>query len=93
MADADRTVHLSERAVDPPGDAERDPATGIVVVARPAELAVSEVRLPNKRLFTGIVRDISERKRLEAALQAMKEQLETASTILESVERSRSEVF
>lgn len=31
----------------------------------PMDLAVSEVKLENKRLFTGFVRDITERKRLE----------------------------
>lgn len=31
----------------------------------PMDLAVSEVRLENRRLFTGFIRDITERKRLE----------------------------
>ncbi|MCX8089641.1 MAG: PAS domain S-box protein [Verrucomicrobiae bacterium] len=31
----------------------------------PMDLAVSEVRLDNRRLFTGFIRDITERKRLE----------------------------
>jgi two-component system, LuxR family, sensor kinase FixL len=31
----------------------------------PMDLAVSEVKLPDRRLFTGFVRDITERKRLE----------------------------
>ncbi|WP_418159769.1 PAS domain S-box protein [Benzoatithermus flavus] len=34
----------------------------------PIELAVTETRVAGKRLFTGIVRDITERKRAEAAL-------------------------
>jgi two-component system, cell cycle sensor histidine kinase and response regulator CckA len=39
------------------------------------ELSVSEVRLGNRRLFTGIVRDISERKRMEAVLAERDKQL------------------
>ena len=39
----------------------------------PIDLSVSEVRLPNRRLFTGFIRDITERKRAEEALRAGEE--------------------
>ena len=40
----------------------------------PVELSVGEVRLGNRRLFTGLVRDISERRQLEQAVAAAGEQ-------------------
>lgn len=40
----------------------------------PMELSISEVRLADRRLFTGFVRDISERRQLEQAVAAGAEQ-------------------
>lgn len=40
----------------------------------PMELSISEVRLADRRLFTGFVRDISERRQLEQAVAASAEQ-------------------
>ena len=45
----------------------------------PMDLAVSEVRTGGRRLFTGIVRDITERKHIERALQEKNIELEHAS--------------
>ena len=42
----------------------------------PAELAVSEIRLDNNRLFIGVIRDISERKAAEATLRENARQLQ-----------------
>ena len=47
----------------------------------PMELAVSEVKLGMRRSFTGIVRDISDRKQAEQELREAKERAETAATI------------
>jgi len=41
----------------------------------PLEVAVSEVRLGEQRIFTAIVRDITEHKRSEATLQTLNEEL------------------
>ena len=43
----------------------------------PIETAVSEVRLPGRRLFAGIVRDISDRKRAEALLEGSRRFLQS----------------
>ena len=45
----------------------------------PIDLAVSETRLPGRRLFTGIVRDITERKNQEKASAARTKELELAA--------------
>lgn len=49
----------------------------------PIELAVSEVRLGDRRLFTGFVRDITERKEAERALQ---EQRDFAEGLIETAQ-------
>lgn len=43
----------------------------------PITLGVSEVMLENRRMFIGVVRDISERKRTEQALKESAQQLQT----------------
>jgi PAS domain S-box-containing protein len=40
----------------------------------PLDLSVSEVKLGERRIFTGLVRDLTERKRLEAAVTSSAEQ-------------------
>ena len=45
----------------------------------PMDLGVSEVQLGSRRIFTGIVRDITERKRVEDELRGAKEQAEAAN--------------
>ena len=49
----------------------------------PLELAVSETRLGDSRIFTGIVRDITERKHAETALEQARDKLAEANTELE----------
>jgi PAS domain S-box-containing protein len=51
----------------------------------PMDLAVSEVRLAERRLFTGFVRDISERKKAEARLAALAQSLAEKNKELETI--------
>jgi PAS domain S-box-containing protein len=51
----------------------------------PMDLAVSEVRLADRRLFTGFIRDISERKRAEARLAALAQTLAEKNKELETI--------
>jgi diguanylate cyclase (GGDEF)-like protein/PAS domain S-box-containing protein len=61
--------------------------TGLETVARrkdgtvfPIDLSVSEARVGEDRLFVGLIRDITERKRVEAELKAAKAAAEEAAT-------------
>jgi PAS domain S-box-containing protein len=49
----------------------------------PLDLAVSETRLGERRIFTGIVRDITERKLAEELVRQAKDELERANVELE----------
>ena len=46
----------------------------------PIDISVSEARVGDDRLFVGLIRDITERKRVEAELQAAKAAAEEAAT-------------
>jgi len=50
----------------------------------PMDLSVAEARVEGERIFMGIVRDISERKRSEALLRESKKKLEIAVTELQA---------
>ena len=48
----------------------------------PIELSVSVVELPGRRIFTGIVRDITDRKQAEQALRRQGQALDTGATAI-----------
>lgn len=50
----------------------------------PVDLSVAEARFGHERIFVGIIRDITDRKRVEQALQANKQHLENAVAELQS---------
>lgn len=62
----------------------------------PMELAVSEIRIGEERRFTGLVRDISERKRNEQALaelnQSLTEQVEQTQRAMDNLKNAQNQL-
>jgi PAS domain S-box-containing protein len=57
----------------------------------PMDLAISEVRLGDQRIFTGLVRDITERKQAESRLERMYEESRNSARELESALAAKDE--
>jgi PAS domain S-box-containing protein len=55
------------------------------------DLAVSEVQTGGRRLFTGIVRDITERKRMDQALHEKNAELENARSVADKANLAKSD--
>ena len=80
----DPGAHLRRHAQEGPA---RVMGAGRETIARrkngsifPIDISVSEARVGDDRLFVGLIRDITERKRVEAELQAAKAAAEEAAT-------------
>ena len=58
----------------------------------PIELSVSELNLKNRRLFTGIVHDISDRKKVEEELQRDEERLQSLLVLSKKIGLSEREL-
>ncbi|MGZ8619532.1 MAG: PAS domain S-box protein, partial [Actinomycetota bacterium] len=81
---SDPVAHLRRHAQEGPA---RVLGAGRETIARrkngsifPIDISVSEARVGDDRLFVGLIRDITERKRVEAELQAVKAAAEEAAT-------------
>jgi PAS domain S-box-containing protein len=79
-------------------DEERASGLGREVVGRrkdgntfPLEIAISEMSLGGQRYFTGVLRDITARKRVEEALQQKNTELESARSVAEKANQAKSE--
>jgi diguanylate cyclase (GGDEF)-like protein/PAS domain S-box-containing protein len=87
MADEDRAHHAGHlRRYAETGEA-RILGAGRETIARrkdgtifPIDISVSEAKVGDDRLFVGLIRDITDRKRVEAELQAAKAAAEEAAT-------------
>lgn len=87
MADEDRTHHGAYMRHYAETGRARILGAGRETIARrkdgmifPIDISVSEAKVGDDRMFVGLIRDITERKRVEAELQAAKAAAEEAAT-------------